>query len=104
LIGFVAPIVGRPHAEPGLMKPDPGVVLAAVRALNVAPSSCTLIGDSLTDIEAARAASVGIVGYANRPWKVEAFFGADAVVTLMGDVANALSPVSPVSPVSPEVD
>lgn len=86
------------------MKPNPGPVLDAVRALGVAPGSCVLVGDSLSDIEAARAAGVAAIGFANRPWKVDAFATADAVVTTMGDIAEALSPVSPVSPVSPDGD
>jgi beta-phosphoglucomutase-like phosphatase (HAD superfamily) len=80
------------------MKPDPGPVLAAVNVLATTPSQCTLIGDSLTDIEAARAAGVGIVGYANRPWKVAAFATADVVATSMRDIADVLSPMSPLSP------
>jgi hypothetical protein len=43
-----------------------------------------------------------VVGYANRPWKVDAFAAADVVVTSMGDIAEVLSPLSPVSPLSPE--
>ncbi|WP_255690909.1 HAD hydrolase-like protein [Actinoplanes sp. DH11] len=53
--------------------------------------NCTLIGDSLTDIEAARTAGVHVVGYANRAWKVDAFSAADAVVTSMEDIAAAMS-------------
>jgi len=53
--------------------------------------NCTLIGDSLTDIEAARAAGVRVVGYANKAWKVDAFSAADAVVTSMEDIAVAVS-------------
>lgn len=91
LADHIGPIVGRPHAEPARMKPNPWAVIAAVDALRADLRSCTLIGDSLTDIEAARAAGVNIIGYANRVWKVEAFSSADAVVTSMGDIAAALS-------------
>ncbi|MEU4220530.1 HAD-IA family hydrolase [Actinoplanes sp. NPDC026623] len=91
LTGHIGPIVGRPHAEPARMKPNPWAVVTAVDALRADPRSCTLVGDSLTDIEAARAAGVNIIGYANRPWKTGAFAGADAVVTSMGDIAAALS-------------
>lgn len=45
-----------------------------------------------TDIEAARAAGVRVIGYANRSWKVNAFSAADAVVTSMGDLAEILAP------------
>ena len=76
-------------------------MLAAVRALAVEPEVCALVGDSLSDIEAARAAGVTAIGYANRTWKVEAFAAADIVVTSMRDIAEAMSPVSPGSPLSP---
>lgn len=102
LAAYVSPIIGRPYADPARMKPDPGTTLDAVRALAAVPESCVLVGDSLTDIEAARAAGVAAIGYANRAWKVDAFSAADIVITSMGDVAEALSPVSPVSPLSPE--
>lgn len=60
-----------------------------------------LVRDSLTDIEAARAAGAAgaaVIGYANKAWKVDAFGSADIVVTSMGEIAQALSPVSPQSP------
>jgi hypothetical protein len=101
---FIGHGIGRKYAEPRRMKPNPGPVLDAVRALGGAPKSCVLVGDSLSDIEAARAAGVAAIGYANKPWKVDAFATADLVVTSMGDIADALSPVSLVSPVSPGGD
>ncbi|WP_233513377.1 HAD family hydrolase [Micromonospora craterilacus] len=97
LAAYVTPIIGRAYANPRRMKPDPAPVLDAVRALGAAPGSCVLVGDSLSDIEAARAAGVAAIGYANRPWKIDAFAAADIVITSMGDIAEALSPVSPLS-------
>lgn len=88
-------VIGRPYARPDLMKPDPWMVLDAVRAVGGKPAECVLVGDSITDIEAARAAGVHVVGYANRPRKVVPFAIADAVITTMADVVAALSPVSP---------
>ncbi len=84
-------VFGRPYAEPQLMKPDPGIVLDAVQAVEDVPAACVLIGDSFTDIEAARAAGVKVIGYANRPTKVAPFAAADAVITTMGDVVAALA-------------
>jgi beta-phosphoglucomutase-like phosphatase (HAD superfamily) len=92
LMPFVAPIIGRAYADPVRMKPHPGPVLDAVRSLGAPHATCTLVGDSLTDIEAARAAGVRVVGYANRSWKVAAFSAADAVVTSMADLAEILAP------------
>ncbi|MEV4134419.1 HAD family phosphatase [Dactylosporangium sp. NPDC049742] len=82
----VTPIVGRPYADPAAMKPHPGPILVAARSLGVTPRECVLVGDSLTDIESARAAGARVIGYANRPWKVTAFVAADAVITSMQDV------------------
>jgi phosphoglycolate phosphatase-like HAD superfamily hydrolase len=67
---------------------------AAVRALRASAGDCVLVGDSLTDIEGARAAGVSVVGYANQPWKVEAFAAADAVITSMGEALPALTALS----------
>jgi HAD superfamily hydrolase (TIGR01509 family) len=94
LAGCIAPIVGRAYADPPRMKPNPAPILDAIRSLGADPAACVLVGDSLSDIEGARAAGVRVIGYANRPAKIEAFRGADAVITTMGDLAVALSPSS----------
>ncbi len=86
-------VVGRPYARPELMKPDSRIVLDAVRAVGSKPAACLLVGDSMSDIVAARAAGVRIVGYANRPSKVLPFAAADAVITTMADLVKALSRV-----------
>jgi len=88
----VSAIVGRAFADPGQMKPNPAPILQAARSLGADPSGCVLVGDSLADIEGARAAGVPVIGYANRPHKVARFAdaGADCVVTSMGAIADAL--------------
>lgn len=92
LAEYVSPVVGRAYADPDRMKPNPEPILRAVRDLGETPARCVLIGDSLSDIEGARAAGVAVIGYANRPSKVDAFrlAGASAVVTSMGEIAAAL--------------
>ncbi len=92
LAEHVSPVIGRAYAEPDRMKPNPEPILQAVRSLSEAAARCVLIGDSLSDIEGARAAGVAVIGYANRPSKVDAFrtAGADAVVTSMGEIACVL--------------
>lgn len=45
------------------LKPNPEPVLLALRLLNADPSGAWLIGDSLTDVEAARLAGVSSVGF-----------------------------------------
>ncbi|SIR96024.1 HAD family hydrolase [Micromonospora avicenniae] len=95
LAGHVSPVVGRAYAEPNRMKPNPEPILRAVEALGATPGRCVLVGDSLSDIEGARAAEVRVVGYANRPPKAEAFraAGADVVITSMGAIAGVLTRV-----------
>jgi len=92
LAGHVSPIVGRAYAEPQRMKPNPEPILRAVRALDASPGRSVLIGDSISDIEGGKAAGVRVIGYANRPAKVEALrkAGADLVITSMGAIAEAL--------------
>jgi HAD superfamily hydrolase (TIGR01509 family) len=89
---YVGPIVGRDRCEPGKMKPHPEPIVRAVHTLDVEPASVVLIGDSASDILAARAARVRSIGYANRPTKSQLLTdaGADAVVRSMADIARAL--------------
>ncbi|MEU6217202.1 HAD hydrolase-like protein [Streptomyces sp. NPDC047022] len=68
--------------------------------LDTHPYDCTLIGDSVTDVEAAKATGGRSIGFANKPGKERALgdAGADAVVTSMATVAEALgSPEPPLS-------
>ncbi|GAB3053518.1 HAD family hydrolase [Micromonospora schwarzwaldensis] len=92
LAAYVSPVVGRPYADPGRMKPNPQPIMQAVRAVGELASRCVLVGDSLSDIEGARKAGVRVIGYANRPNKAEAFraAGADVVTTSMGEIAGVL--------------
>jgi HAD superfamily hydrolase (TIGR01509 family) len=66
LATYVTTIIGRAYADPRRMKPHPGRVLDAMHALGAGPGSCVLVGDSLADIDAAPAAGVAAIGYANR--------------------------------------
>jgi phosphoglycolate phosphatase len=62
LIEFVA---GYDSGHGG--KPDPGMVLAFARALDVAPARLALVGDSRHDLEAARAAGALAVAVLSGP-------------------------------------
>ncbi|MBO4207940.1 HAD family hydrolase [Micromonospora echinofusca] len=92
LAAYISPVVGRVYADPDRMKPNPEVILQAVHAVGEPASQCLLIGDSLSDIKGARAAGVRVIGYANRPAKVDAFRAAEAdgVVVSMVAIAGAL--------------
>ncbi|MCF3960385.1 HAD family hydrolase [Streptomyces fuscigenes] len=90
---YVEEIIGRPQERPDLMKPHPHSLIRAAELFGVPASSCVLIGDSVTDIEAAHAAGSLAVGYANKPGKARAFSdaGADAITDDMHAIAEALS-------------
>lgn len=91
LTRYGMPVSGRVFARPDLMKPNPEPILAAIKTLSASPVDCVLIGDSLADIDGAHAAGVAVVGYANRPEKVDRFAnaGADLIVTSMAEAASA---------------
>ena len=90
LAAYVHPVVGRREAAPERMKPDPFPVLAALHELGAEPSECVLVGDSASDIEAAHAAGIVAVGYANKPGKRDRLAAADALIGSMAELAGAL--------------
>lgn len=87
---YVAHIEARVEPDPALMKPHPHLVQRAVEAMKQTPDECVLIGDSVTDIQAAHAAGVPAIGYANKPAKLTllADVEADAIVTDMRALAE----------------
>lgn len=88
---LVITIAGRPYRRPDLMKPDPTLIRQAVDELSGEPERSVLIGDSITDIEAADRAGVHCIAYANKPSKVGPFMATGVpVVTRMSEVAHAL--------------
>jgi HAD superfamily hydrolase (TIGR01509 family) len=92
LAQYITSVVGRAYADPARMKPNPEPILHAVFDLGAESADCVLIGDSLTDIAGAQAAGVPVIGYANKPHKLEPFTDAkaDAVVTSLSDIAVLL--------------
>ncbi|MEU9701531.1 HAD hydrolase-like protein [Streptomyces sp. NPDC047981] len=91
---YVMEIVGRPSAQPHLMKPNPFPLITAAEQMHVDVTTCTLIGDSLTDIQAAHAAGTTVIGYANKAHKTNLFTEAqaEAVTQDMQAIADALLP------------
>ncbi|MET9656687.1 HAD family hydrolase [Streptomyces sp. NPDC006510] len=89
---LVAPIIGR-SSDVALMKPDPFPVRQALQQLGARPEEAVLVGDSPSDVQAAIGAGVRPVGYANKDGKRArlANAGATAVISSMGDLAEALT-------------
>ncbi|MFG2873256.1 HAD family hydrolase [Streptomyces sp. NPDC048338] len=91
---YVAKVVGRPSGQPHLMKPNPFPLITAAEQVHMDVTNCTLIGDSLTDIEAAHAAGTTVIAYANKPHKADLFADAhaDVITEDMQAIADALTP------------
>ncbi|MBB5924370.1 phosphoglycolate phosphatase [Actinoalloteichus hoggarensis] len=66
---YIDHVQGRDPRDPTLMKPNPHLVAEAAKAFDVDTGRCVLIGDSATDIQAAHAAEVPVIAYANKPGK-----------------------------------
>lgn len=64
-------ISARETSDVAQLKPDPHLVMNAVKMRRADPQSCTLIGDSPNDIEAVHAAGVLAIGFAKAPGKAE---------------------------------
>lgn len=89
----VAPLIGRVYGRPDLMKPNPHTFRAALDAAGEDASATVFVGDSTTDIEVAHTVGAPVVGYANKPGKVDAFAAAGATVIVedMRDIRAALT-------------
>jgi phosphoglycolate phosphatase len=88
LAHLVQHVQGRDDSDPRLMKPDPFLIHAAIDALDGTGETAVLIGDSTTDIDAARAASTRVIGFINKPAKHQTLSHADAVTTTMRELAQ----------------
>ncbi|MGH3928145.1 MAG: HAD family hydrolase [Pseudonocardiaceae bacterium] len=78
----VTHVSARTSPDPVLLKPNPHLVIKTLTAFDVPAAAATFIGDSVTDIEAARAAHTMSIGYANKPGKITELMtaGADTVI------------------------
>lgn len=84
LTKLITAVSARTEPEPGLLKPHPYLVDRACNFTRSPAHHCVLVGDSLSDLEAARSFAVAFVGYANKPGKREAFEQCepDAVISI----------------------
>ncbi|MFC1226934.1 HAD family hydrolase [Streptomyces sp. Sce081] len=88
---YVSPLIGREAIRIRQMKPAPHMLLLALEAHGVSPQAAVLVGDSVSDIQAAHAAGAMSIGYANKPGKYERLrkAGATVVIEDMADLACA---------------
>jgi len=89
LDGQISTVIARTSPDPDLLKPCPHFLQQAITASKAEPHTCTLVGDQLTDIDAARQAGTHSIGYANKPGKAEALADAHA-----GAIITSLAPLT----------
>ncbi|MEV0693235.1 HAD family hydrolase [Streptomyces sp. NPDC050388] len=88
LLGCFAPHVYGRTRQLSLLKPDPHCVNRALNAMDAAPDSALMIGDTPSDLYAAKAAGVPFVGYARNERKEKVLRDAGATTIL-----SSLEPV-----------
>lgn len=94
-------VAARPGPNADLMKPNPYLLAKALLTYaarsgqdeDSARRASVFVGDSMTDIQAAKAVGVPCIAYANKPGKRRQFEDADAavVITRMHELAEALN-------------
>jgi HAD superfamily hydrolase (TIGR01662 family) len=82
-------IAGRTRARVEDLKPEPYLLRRALGDRGAEPADAVLIGDSITDIQAARAAGTAVIAFANKPGKDRALrsFEPEALIRSMDEVA-----------------
>ncbi|KAA2266179.1 HAD hydrolase-like protein [Solihabitans fulvus] len=92
LITYFGAISARNSSGPALLKPATYLLDQVTRAISVPAQRSTLVGDSLNDLFAAKAAGALAIGYANKPGKSALFAdaGADAITTSMVNLGYVL--------------
>ncbi|MEU9170911.1 HAD family hydrolase [Streptomyces sp. NPDC048420] len=75
-----------------LMKPNPYCLEEAIKAMGAVPSATLMIGDTPTDLQAARQAGVAFLGYARNERKEQILTdaGAEVIVNSMEQVLDVL--------------
>jgi HAD superfamily hydrolase (TIGR01662 family) len=91
LTEYVRAVFGRPIGRPHLLKPSPYLLDSALSTLKATPKDALFIGDSLSDIEAGRAADVPVIAYANKPGKTNRFRSttAAAIIEEMSEITSS---------------
>lgn len=96
-------VCGRDPREPRCMKPDPSSVRRALECLGrMSPDAAVMVGDQLTDLQAAVSAEVGFLGYSTDHERGRLLHreGAQGVVASHAQLIAACAP-APVSRLRP---
>lgn len=89
LTDLITGVVGRIYGKPDLMKPNPALVHQALKFVSASPAQVAFIGDSLTDLYAARDTQLRFIGFAKSPRRRRELSdaGSEALVDHMHEVA-----------------
>lgn len=92
LDAYFTHVSGRIPGDIKSMKPYPDSLSRAAAALDVPIDHCAMIGDSVTDIQAANLAGAHSIGYATNDSSAAALTtaGAHSVIRTMAELASAL--------------
>ncbi|MFG3133401.1 HAD family hydrolase [Streptomyces tendae] len=92
LLGCFAPHIYGRTEDPHLLKPDPYCLNRALSATGTAPARALMVGDSATDVTAARRAGVPFLGYGHNERKTKLLrdAGAETVVHSLEPVLRLL--------------
>lgn len=71
LTSLLAGISAREPADMAQLKPKPTLLERAITARGTQPDRCVMVGDSVSDIDAATAIGTPTIAYANKPGKYE---------------------------------
>ncbi|MCI2416312.1 HAD-IIIA family hydrolase [Saccharopolyspora sp. K220] len=90
LAKLVVGISARTSPDIQKLKPHPYLLQQAMDLVGASPKHSVMIGDSVTDIEAAHRANVSTIAYANKPGKRTKFerCGASVIIDHMNDLVR----------------
>jgi HAD superfamily hydrolase (TIGR01662 family) len=95
LVPYVAGVSARCEPDPALLKPNPYLLDRAIDSLATTPEACVMIGDSISDIEAARTAGSPVIAFANKPGKFSRFkeCNPDAIIINLSEIPSNATPL-----------
>ncbi|WP_090060362.1 HAD family hydrolase [Lentzea fradiae] len=85
-------VSARDDFDPSHLKPNPFLIQRVCEHFKISATRSVMVGDSSTDIQAAHAAGTPVIGYANRPDKLDLLASKtpQAIVTDLAYLYNAL--------------